>query len=131
MEYVMGKTVKMAALVMALILTVSCLAGCQQTQAKTYTVLEENFGSENYAIGFRNEDIALGLEVQRILDEMVADGKAAEISEKWFGTDTWSRCRVSGRVRGSLKRHLSGGFKEPRGVDPGPGRLLPAHGLPG
>ena len=72
---------------MALILTVSCLAGCQQTQAKTYTVLEENFGSENYAIGFRNEDIALGLEVQRILDEMVADGKAAEISEKWFGTD--------------------------------------------
>lgn len=52
-----------------------------------FVELEENLGAEEYGIGFRNEDIALGMEVQKHLDEMVADGKAAEISEKWFGED--------------------------------------------
>ena len=83
----MKRTVRIAALAMALVLALSCLAGCQQNQAKTYKILEENFGAENYAIGFRSEDVALGLEVQRILDEMIADGTAAEISEKWFDAD--------------------------------------------
>ncbi|MEG1849014.1 MAG: transporter substrate-binding domain-containing protein [Oscillospiraceae bacterium] len=53
----------------------------------TYIELAEDLGAEEYGIGFRNSDIALGLEVQKMLDAMIADGKAAEISEKWFGTD--------------------------------------------
>ncbi|NLD87510.1 MAG: transporter substrate-binding domain-containing protein, partial [Clostridiales bacterium] len=40
-----------------------------------------------YGVGFRNGDIALGLEIQAKLDEMIADGTAAEISNKWFGAD--------------------------------------------
>ena len=52
-----------------------------------FVVLEEDFGAENYAIGFRNGDIALGLEVQKQLDAMMGDGTAAEISNKWFGED--------------------------------------------
>lgn len=63
---------------------VSCSGG---GDADEYVVLEEDLGSEVYAIGFRPEDVALATEVQRILDEMVADGTTKEISEKWFGTD--------------------------------------------
>lgn len=42
----MKRTVRIAALAMALVLALSCLAGCQQNQAKTYKILEENFGAE-------------------------------------------------------------------------------------
>ena len=44
-----------------------------------------------YGIGFRKNDIAFGLEVQRILDEMIADGTAGAISTEWFGTDVLFR----------------------------------------
>ena len=54
---------------------------------ETYVELEEDLGAEEYGVGFRNADIAFGLEVQKLLDEMIADGTAAEISNKWFGTD--------------------------------------------
>jgi len=54
---------------------------------ETYVELEEDLGAEEYGIGFRNADLAFGLEVQKLLDEMIADGTAAEISNKWFGTD--------------------------------------------
>lgn len=55
--------------------------------AETYIELSEDLGAEEYGIGFRKGDIAFGLEVQKILDQMIADGKAAEISNKWFGAD--------------------------------------------
>ncbi|KAF5044684.1 Membrane-bound lytic murein transglycosylase F [anaerobic digester metagenome] len=54
---------------------------------ETYIELTEDLGAEEYGVGFRNGDIAFGLEVQKYLDEMIADGTAAEISQKWFGTD--------------------------------------------
>lgn len=54
---------------------------------ESYVELSENLGAEEYGIGFRKGDIAFGLEVQRQLDAMIADGTAAEISNKWFGTD--------------------------------------------
>ena len=63
------------------------LASCGGNGDKEYLTLEEDLGSEVYAIGFRVDDVALAQEVQRILDEMVEDGTAAEISEKWFGTN--------------------------------------------
>lgn len=54
---------------------------------ETYIELTEDLGAEEYGVGFRNGDIAFGLEVQKYIDEMIADGTAAEISQKWFGTD--------------------------------------------
>jgi ABC-type amino acid transport substrate-binding protein len=75
------------------------LAGCGGSAPKTapaasstasqvkYVELEEKLDAEEYGIGFRKDDIAFGLEVQKTLDEMIADGTAAIISEKWFGTD--------------------------------------------
>lgn len=56
-------------------------------ETAAYIELTEDLGAEQYGVGFRNGDIAFGLEVQKYLDEMIADGTAAKISEKWFGTD--------------------------------------------
>lgn len=53
----------------------------------SFKVASEDFGSELYGIGFRLEDNAFREEVDRILDEMRADGKTAEISTQWFGED--------------------------------------------
>ncbi len=54
---------------------------------KDYRVLPGNLESEEYAIGFRKADQALRDKVQETLSAMKADGKLAEISEKWFGSD--------------------------------------------
>ena len=50
-----------------------------------YSVLTETFGSELYGIGFRLGDKALRDKFQEVLNEMIADGTAAAISDKWFG----------------------------------------------
>ncbi|WP_028330014.1 amino acid ABC transporter substrate-binding protein [Brachyspira alvinipulli] len=42
---------------------------------------------ELYGVGVRKTDGQLLAEIDRILDEMKADGKAAEISQKWFSKD--------------------------------------------
>ncbi len=68
-------------------LAIASLVSCGKNENKEYVSLEEDLGSEVYAIGFRAGDVALAQEVQSILDEMIEDGTAAEISEKWFGTD--------------------------------------------
>ena len=84
----------MLALICALFMMVSVFAGCTVVKDDTdedkakYVVLEDNFGDELYGIGFRNGEIALGLEIQKHLDEMIADGTAKTISEKWFGKDS-------------------------------------------
>ncbi len=58
-----------------------------KTSGKDYKVLPEGLEEEEYAIGFRKNDQKLRDEVQKILGEMKADGKLAEISTKWFGSD--------------------------------------------
>ncbi|WP_434511156.1 transporter substrate-binding domain-containing protein [Desulfitobacterium sp. AusDCA] len=50
-----------------------------------YTILSDNFGSEEYGVGLRKEDTQLLEKIQKALDDMKKDGKAAEISQKWFG----------------------------------------------
>lgn len=58
-----------------------------QTTGKDFVVLDESLSSEKYGIGFRKGDVKLRDEVQRILEEMSADGTVASISAKWFGSD--------------------------------------------
>ena len=67
-------------------LSLNFLCSCGKKE-KNYVTLPEDFGSEEYAIGFRPGDVALAKEVQRILDEMCADGTADTISQKWFSTN--------------------------------------------
>jgi len=84
----MKKLAKLTSLILALMMVMAFMVGCGgEEAAKTYVVLEDSLDAEQYGIGFRNGDIALGLEVQKQLDAMIADGTAAEISEKWFGED--------------------------------------------
>ncbi|MDD3242485.1 MAG: transporter substrate-binding domain-containing protein [Eubacteriales bacterium] len=83
----MKRFVKLTAAVMTLLLVVLSMAGCKSEAAKKYVVLDEALEAEQYGIGFRNGDIALGLEVQKQLDTMAADGASAKIAETWFGTD--------------------------------------------
>lgn len=52
-----------------------------------YDVATENFGEEQYGIGFRLEATDLRDKFNEVLAAMVADGTAATISEKWFNED--------------------------------------------
>lgn len=56
-------------------------------QGKNYKVLSDTLLEDNYAIGFRKDDQALCDKVWNTLKELKKDGKVAEISKKWFGSD--------------------------------------------
>jgi len=77
---------KILCLAVAILMVTLSFASCGSKKSD-YIVLEENFATEDYALGFRKGDNALTLKVQEILDEMIADGEAAKISKKWFGED--------------------------------------------
>jgi polar amino acid transport system substrate-binding protein len=56
-----------------------------------YEILQDSSGKdislavEDYVVGFRKNDMALGKKVDATLEEMAKDGTAAKISQKWFG----------------------------------------------
>jgi polar amino acid transport system substrate-binding protein len=52
-----------------------------------YSVLDENFGREEMAIGVRKADDAWTEKLDEALEYLKTSGKAAEISAKWFGAD--------------------------------------------
>jgi polar amino acid transport system substrate-binding protein len=53
----------------------------------TFAVAEEYFAEEQYGIGFRKGEEAFAARVDEVLDAMVADGTAGEISRTWFDED--------------------------------------------
>jgi len=52
-----------------------------------YAVLDEHFGTEEYGVGVRKDDVALLGKLQQAMDAMKKDGSAARISTQWFGKD--------------------------------------------
>lgn len=83
-----------AVLLLAVSLVCVLFASCSGDTAEetdSYVILEENFGEEEYAVGMRKTDNSFALKLQEILDEMISDGTAAAISEKWFGSDVMLR----------------------------------------
>ncbi|MDO4301013.1 MAG: amino acid ABC transporter substrate-binding protein [Clostridia bacterium] len=54
---------------------------------KKFVLLDDDFGSEEYGIAAKKGNTELIDKLQTALDELSADGTAAEISEKWFGED--------------------------------------------
>lgn len=52
-----------------------------------YKILDDNFGEEEYAVGLRKSDTNLLDKLNTAYDEVVEEGTAKEISEKWFGKD--------------------------------------------
>ncbi|MGL5085548.1 MAG: amino acid ABC transporter substrate-binding protein [Clostridium sp.] len=55
--------------------------------AEKYNVISEDFGIEDYAVGMRKDDSKFVEEFNKALEEVIAEGTAAEISKKWFGED--------------------------------------------
>jgi polar amino acid transport system substrate-binding protein len=53
----------------------------------TFKVLDEKLAPEEYAVGVAKNNQELLNELQTAIDALMADGTAAEISEKWFGED--------------------------------------------
>ena len=58
-----------------------------QTSGKAFTVLDESVATEEYGVGFYKDNTKLRDEVQKVMEEMAADGTMAQISTKWFGKD--------------------------------------------
>lgn len=58
-----------------------------QKGAENYNILEEDFGDEQYGIGARKDDTALIEAIDNAMETLKENGKAAEISTKWFGSD--------------------------------------------
>ncbi|MBU0996772.1 MAG: amino acid ABC transporter substrate-binding protein [Firmicutes bacterium] len=54
-----------------------------------YSVASENFGSEEYGVGFRLESTSIRDMINQALQDMIADGTAAQISITWFGEDVF------------------------------------------
>lgn len=54
---------------------------------KDFVVLDETLVADEYAIGFRKGELALANAVENALAELKVEGKIAEISTKWFGSD--------------------------------------------
>ncbi|WP_342434884.1 amino acid ABC transporter substrate-binding protein [Paenibacillus sp. FSL H7-0442] len=53
----------------------------------TYKLLDESLAPEEYGIGVKKGNEELLMQLQSALDELHKNGKAAEISKKWFGED--------------------------------------------
>ena len=58
-----------------------------KTSGKDFAVLDEVVASETYGVGFKLGNSELRDSVQRVLEEMAADGTLASISTKWFASD--------------------------------------------
>lgn len=54
-----------------------------------YRILDADFGSEEFAIGCRQSDTALADAINNAIEELKEEGKAAELSTKWFGADVF------------------------------------------
>lgn len=52
-----------------------------------YRILEDNFGTEDYGVGVHLENTELREQLDKVLDEMKADGTAGRIATEWFGAD--------------------------------------------
>ncbi|WP_300382861.1 amino acid ABC transporter substrate-binding protein [Clostridium sp.] len=53
--------------------------------ADKYKILTEDFGKEAYAVGMKKGDTKLVEAFNKAFDDVVNEGKAGEISKKWFG----------------------------------------------
>lgn len=56
----------------------------QAESQSDYRILEENFGEEEYAVGFRPEDQAFVDKFNQALEAVIEEGTFEEIEAKWF-----------------------------------------------
>lgn len=64
------------------------VAGYQiESRSAKFKILDYEIAAEEYGIGFAKGNDVLKDQVQKVLEEMAADGTMADISTKWFGED--------------------------------------------
>lgn len=56
----------------------------QNGSADQYRILDDNFGEEDYGVGFRKSDEAFAEEFNTVLAEIIEDGTFDEIKSQWF-----------------------------------------------
>ena len=56
----------------------------QQDNGVKYVVLDENFGTEKYAIGMRQDDTELCKNINKAMQELKDDGTFDKIKDTWF-----------------------------------------------
>ena len=75
---------KLICIALALVMVLAlCACGSSKTESVTYGFLDENLGTESYAIGFRTEDQALADTVTAAVKALVKNGTYAAIGEKY------------------------------------------------
>lgn len=52
-----------------------------------YRILDDNFGSEQYGVGFRKSDVKLLDKFNQTFNDLKGDGTTKNISETWFSND--------------------------------------------
>lgn len=60
-------------------------------EKELFEISEARFNPENYGVGLSKGSLLLAAKIDTIIDEMIQDGSASEISIKWFGEDLISR----------------------------------------
>lgn len=60
-------------------------------ESELYEISEARFNPENYGVGLRKGSNSLANRIDEIIDEMIKDGTAGEISKNWFNEDLISR----------------------------------------
>lgn len=60
-------------------------------EKELFEISEARFNPENYGVGLRKGSFFLAEKIDDIVDAMIEDGIAGEISIKWFGEDLISR----------------------------------------
>ncbi|WP_102399673.1 amino acid ABC transporter substrate-binding protein [Haloimpatiens massiliensis] len=52
-----------------------------------YKILEDNFGEEEYGVGYRKNDTEFGEKIDKALKQIKEDGTMDNIYKKWFGEE--------------------------------------------
>ncbi|MDO4595334.1 MAG: amino acid ABC transporter substrate-binding protein [Tissierellia bacterium] len=63
------------------------VARYNKKMGKNIEILDEALSEEDYAIGFKKGNEEFKDKIQKALDEIIAEGKASEISKKYFDKD--------------------------------------------
>lgn len=58
-----------------------------KSEGDKYVVLDDTLSAEKYAIAFKKGNDELKTKVEEAIAKLIENGKAAEISNKWFGKD--------------------------------------------
>ena len=76
---------KLIAMLLVIVMVAGMLAGCGAKNKVQLTILPTAYAEEDYAIAFAKDNTELQTKVNGALKELIADGTAAKIIDKYIG----------------------------------------------